>query len=137
MIRKFPLRQICSEQSLLLRRNVEKFPCIEAICCLSLIFQNSANLNLSSMCRSKCSPLIDLINVHEKFNVNARSVILITQMRSQGLTSSQKVNLVKIVTNVLSLSGLRVLLSMTVIFRFYKITFSFQWMHFLSFKLSC
>ena len=82
------------------------------------------------VCWSKCTPLIDLINVHEKFNVNARSVILITQMRSQGLTSSQKVNLVKIGTNVLSLSELRVLLSINVLFRFYKIAFSIQWMHF-------
>ena len=55
-ITKFSLCKICSEQRFVLGRNVEKSPCIAAICFLYLISQNSANQYLSSTCWSKCAP---------------------------------------------------------------------------------
>ena len=44
-----------TEQRFVLGRNVEKSPCIAAICFLYLISQNSANQYLSSTCWSKCA----------------------------------------------------------------------------------
>ena len=49
------ITKFCSEQRFVLGRNVEKSPCIAAICFLYLFSQNSANQYLSSTCWSKCA----------------------------------------------------------------------------------